>query len=82
MNIDYRTKDESVWGAEFGSNLQNVIRSKKVTQSQLAKKLGITEAMLSRYIHGTAIPSTYKTCQIANALECNICELIKTSYQD
>ena len=82
MSIDYRTKDETVWGAEFGSNLQSVIRSKNVTQSQLAKKLGITEAMLSRYIHGTAIPSTYKTCQIANALDCDICDLIKNSYQD
>lgn len=82
MGVCYRTYDESAWGAEFGRNLQAMIKTKNITQGQLARKLGITDAMLSRYIHGTAIPSTYKTCQIANELGCEIGELVKSTYME
>ena len=76
MSIFYRTEDESVWGTEFGHNLQTVIRSKNVTQSQLARQLGITEAMLSRYIHGTSMPGVDKVYALANILGCRITDIL------
>ena len=76
MSIKYKTVDEQEWTDQFSNNLQHVIAKKKIQKKELAKQLGITNAMLSRYIHGAATPSVYKACQIANALGCDINDLI------
>jgi transcriptional regulator with XRE-family HTH domain len=82
MPAYYKNNNEVEWGLEFGRNLQAILRSKHIHQGYLAKELGITEAMLSRYIHGTAVPSVYKVCQIANIIECDIGELVKNNYHN
>lgn len=82
MPICYKDEREKEWGADFGNNLQQVIKSRKITQQQLANKLGITNAMLSRYIHGLAVPSAYKACQIADIIGCDVNELIKMTYEE
>lgn len=82
MTNTYRDEEETSWAKSFGQNLQTVIKNKNVTQQQLARKLGITDAMLSRYVHGISVPSTFKTCQIASALDCDITDLIKQTYED
>lgn len=71
---------ESVWSLEFGTNLQRMLHRKRISQGTLAKKLGVTEATISRYVHGTHIPSAFRICRIAEILECEINDLVKTKY--
>jgi transcriptional regulator with XRE-family HTH domain len=52
-----------------------------MSQGELAKALGLTEAMVSRYIHGISVPSVYKVCQMANVIGCDISDLIKSEYK-
>lgn len=76
-----RNNNEALWGLDFGRNLQRVLHCKGISQGVLANKLGVTEAMLSRYIHGAAIPSVYKVGQMADIIGCDISDLIKTNYE-
>lgn len=78
----YKTDDEIKWSLYFGRNLQRMLRIKNVTQQQLARKLGTTDAMISRYVYGAAIPSVYKVCQIANIIGCRVDDLVKTVYEE
>lgn len=75
-----RKNCETRWAADFGTNLQRTLHRKGISQGYLASELGTTEAMISRYIRGTAIPSVYKVCQMAEIIGCDISELIKNNY--
>lgn len=81
-----RTKDlendESILSQELGANLRKIIPICGITQKDLATKLGITNAMLSRYIHGTAVPSAAKLHRIAKALGCTMDELFDGTYME
>ena len=78
MSNAYYIENKPQWCANFGSKLQAAIRASGYSQSEVAEKLGITEAMLSRYIHGISIPSTYRTCQLADVVGCDIRDLVST----
>lgn len=82
MSEAYRTTEELAWGLEFGQNLQRMIRIKGTTQALLAKKLGTTNAMLSRYVNGLSAPSVYKVCRIAQLLDCSVDDLVKPHYEE
>ena len=69
-----------VWGKDFGINLQRMLHRKGVTQVYLANAIGVTEPMFSRYVNGTAIPSAYKICQMAELIGCDVSDLVKTEY--
>jgi transcriptional regulator with XRE-family HTH domain len=75
-----RNKNEKDWGLDFGLNLQRMIHRKGISQGTLASKLGSTDSMISRYIHGVAVPSVYKVKQMAEIIGCDISDLIKTNY--
>lgn len=75
-----RADGESAWIIAFGQNLQSIIKSRGVSQQLLARKLGITDAMMSRYVHGLATPSIYKVKQLADILCCKLSDLIKATY--
>lgn len=64
--------DEIKWRKDFGSNLQRLLHIKKITQTEFATKLGVTDATLSNYINGVHIPNGYKIRQMANILGCDI----------
>jgi transcriptional regulator with XRE-family HTH domain len=66
----------------LGANLRKIIPICGITQKDLATKLGITNAMLSRYIHGTAVPSAAKLHRIAKALGCTMDELFDGTYME
>lgn len=76
-----RNDSEMYWTLRFGHNLQRTLRIYGVSQGRLAQELGLTEAMISRYIHGLSVPSVYKVCQMASVIGCNISDLIKTEYE-
>lgn len=66
---------------DIGRNLQKVILTRGIAQSDIASKSGITEAMLSRYIHGTSMPGVDKLYSIAAALGCRVADLLDETYE-
>ena len=76
MGACYKSNEEYEWSLRFGQNLQKVLQSRNITQGILARKLGSTDAMISRYIYGTSVPSIYKVRQMANIIGCSISELM------
>lgn len=78
--VEY-TKDVSVLRKDIGRNLQKVILTRGIAQSDIAAKCGITEAMLSRYIHGTSMPGVDKLYSIAAALGCRVADLLDETYE-
>lgn len=82
MPVYYKSEGEAEWSLYFGRNLQRMLHIHHITQQELARRMGSTDAMISRYIHGDAVPSTYKACQIAQAIGCEVSDLIKIVYDE
>jgi ribosome-binding protein aMBF1 (putative translation factor) len=82
IRVDDYSEDESVRRKAFGHNLQKIISGCGMSQNDLAEKVGITNAMLSRYIHGTSMPSADKAHMIANTIGCTMDELFDDTYMD
>jgi len=53
----------------FGLNLVTILEKKKLSQGDFAKKAGISEGMLSNYIHGHRDPSLETLCKMLTALK-------------
>lgn len=71
----YPIEDDILTRKEFGMNLQKMIPLSGLNKSELAEKVGITNAMLSRYIRGNSTPNVVTARKLANALGCTIDEL-------
>jgi DNA-binding Xre family transcriptional regulator len=78
---DY-TKDSETLRKDIGRNLQKLILSRGIPQSDIAAKCGVTEAMISRYIHGTSMPGLDKLYSIADALGCRITDILSDLYDE
>lgn len=76
------TKDDEARRKMFGSNLQKMIPFSGLSKSEFAETLGITNAMLSRYLHGTSMPSADRAYQIARVLGCTVEELFDDTYME
>lgn len=72
--------DDETMAKEIGENLKKYIYLSNTTQQEIASKLGITNAMLSRYIHGTSMPNAGRAYRLAKILGCTIDELFDGSY--
>ena len=79
---DKHTMDSALLRKEIGYNLQKVISARGISQSELATKCGITDAMLSRYIHGTSMPGIDKIYTLADVLGCRITDILDDQYSD
>lgn len=66
------TEAERIWYKKFGDKIKRMLHIRNMTQGQLAAELGISEVVLSRYITGARIPSSYLVYQIANILNCDV----------
>lgn len=64
----------------FGCNLQKFIIHSGMSKSEIAEKLGITQTMLSRYIHGKTMPSVDKAYQIAKLMGYSVEEFFDENY--
>ena len=60
---------------KIGDNIKKIRKSKKMTQSQLAEKLGVTVGMISQYENNTNPPKITTLERIADALEVHVFEL-------
>ena len=74
--------DDTNMTKSFGKNLQKHIPFSGMSHGQLAEKLGITNAMLSRYIHGNSSPSVVKAFRIAKLLGCTVDELFDGTFTE
>ena len=77
-----KNNEEFEWGMRFGRNLQRILHKNQIDQGYLARQLGSTDAMVSRYIHGISVPSVYKVQRIAEIIGCDISDLVKADYDE
>lgn len=67
---DDLTDDEEIY--EFKTSLQKIMKRKFVDQTELAKRIGVSQAMISKYVSGDSIPNAIVLKKIAKALNCSI----------
>ena len=76
------TKDAETLRKDIGNNLKKIIQTRGLAQGDIASNCGITQAMLSRYIHGTSMPSVYILNSLASVLGCRTIDIIGESYEE
>lgn len=55
-------------GKELGGRISELLKEKRLTQKTLAQRIGVTEAVISRYISGEREPKPDVLANIATAL--------------
>lgn len=65
---------------EFKRNLRNMLRYKRITQSELAEMVGTTQSMINRFINGKSLPSFMMLRKLSKALDCHIDDLFYKHY--
>lgn len=71
---------EEEWKRGFSHFLEKEICNSSMTKYELAETVGISTAMLSRYLTGKAIPSGRIVQRIADALERNVNDILPHDY--
>lgn len=61
----------------LGKNIKNLREERNMQQSELAEKVGVTQAMVCQIERGTKNPSLQTGLEIAKALGCTVDELLK-----
>ena len=56
---------------DFYTTLKKLISYANMTQKDFAKKSGMTEAAISRYVNGTRMPNMGALLRMKTALGCN-----------
>ena len=75
-----RDMDTVMLKKEIGHNLQKVVQTRGMPQQEIAARCGITDAMLSRYIHGTSMPGIDKIYALADVLGCRITDILDDKF--
>lgn len=61
----------------LGRNLHILLYDKKMSKTELAEKVGVSQAMISLIVSGVKRPSVETLLKIANVLGTTVDELIK-----
>ena len=80
IRTDNPEVDEETRRKAFGRNLEKRIPLTGMSKGDISEKLGITNAMLSRYLRGNSIPSVDKAYQLARIIGCRVDELFDDNY--
>ena len=64
------------------NRIKHVLFDKEITNRQLAKHLGITEATISRWVNNESQPSPEMFYKIAEFLNCDLRTLIVSTKSD
>lgn len=67
---------ELEWLDIFGDNLLSILEEVGMTQRELAKRTGLAESTISYYINRQKMPGIKAVINIADALDCDVSELI------
>ena len=62
---------------EFSKRLRLKMRDRGLTQGAIAEKSELSQVMISRYIHGTSLPTAEAAVRLARALKCSVSDLIE-----
>lgn len=76
-----RSVNNEILRKEIGRNIRKFIIYRGLRQQDVSEKMGITDAMLSRYINGTSLPGIDKLYNLASVLECRVDDLLGVSYE-
>jgi transcriptional regulator with XRE-family HTH domain len=60
----------------FGERLRDVRQRRRVTQAELARIAGMSEAYISNMEHGLKVPSLTTILRLAVALNCKVTDLV------
>lgn len=60
------------WLDRFGLKLRQLMKEKDITQRELADKLYVSEATVSKYVNGNMMPSVRMVINISYALNVSI----------
>lgn len=74
--------NEDVIRKSFGTNLQKMIPFTGLSKGELAEKIGVTNAMLSRYIRGNSAPNIIVARRLASVLGCTLDEMFDKTHND
>lgn len=61
---------------EIGCNLRDMLKKYKISQRELASKIGVSPATITMYIQAERMPSLKNIINICLALDCDLNELI------
>lgn len=61
---------------DIGDNIAYELNECGITQQELADETEISEATISRYIHGKVMPSLKNLLNIALVLDCELSDLV------
>lgn len=61
---------------KFGNNLKNALYNRRLTQTELAEKIGVSEMSVSRYVNGQKLPSVPKLILISKAVRVSMDTLL------
>lgn len=64
----------------ISENLKKILEEKKITQAELAKNVGITQAYASYLLNGFKQPSVELLKRIADFLDVSLDELVRRGY--
>lgn len=70
-----RSMDNQEFRKEIGRNIRKFMTYRGLNQQEVSEKVGITQAMLSRYITGNSMPGLDKLHNLAFVLGCQITDL-------
>lgn len=56
----------------FSKNLTRMMKEDEITQEELAKAIGVSQAMISKYITGQCMPSFFTIVRISDELCCSL----------
>lgn len=78
VSIDEITEEQEK--KEFAYRLRSFMGRREITQERLAKMTDLTQAMISRYVRGEAVPSAIILRKIAKALNCSMDDFFDRNY--
>ena len=61
----------------FQKNIKRLLIENDLNQAELAKKTGLSEATISRYINGSRLPAARVTSKLTKALNCSYNDLFE-----
>ena len=67
---------EESWKREFSSKLMKLMSDVGFDQTSLSEISGISQVSISKYLHRKAIPNCYTASKLAQALGCDVSDLI------
>jgi transcriptional regulator with XRE-family HTH domain len=73
---DCLTQKTQPEGVLFGERLRDVRQRRRVTQAELARIAGMSEAYISNMEHGLKVPSLTTILRLAVALNCKVTDLV------